>query len=209
MVSVSTWATTTTRLCSVPANALGSASDSKSALAEAVMLIIGRSYASEMYAITRLKAALNAWYWGVHFRRRGTLYSKRFYDLKHGGLKKALIAAIAWRDRNVARVKVLTYLEFHQQKRSNNTSGVPGVHFLKPPGQPQGIWRARIKLTNGKKIHKTFSVRKFGNRAAFERAVVARSALLQLVQNRPYLKHESAKKIAARLRRRGLRSQPQ
>lgn len=41
-----------------------------------------------VYAITRLKAALSAWYWAVKFKRRGKLYSKRFYDLKHGGSKK-------------------------------------------------------------------------------------------------------------------------
>jgi len=45
-----------------------------------------------MYAITRRKAALNAWYWVVHFRRRGKLYSKRFYDVKQGSSKKAIAA---------------------------------------------------------------------------------------------------------------------
>lgn len=48
--------------------------------------------------------------------------------------------------------------EFCQQKRSNNTSGVPGVHFLRLKNQPKGIWQARIKLADGRKIHKTFSV---------------------------------------------------
>jgi hypothetical protein len=46
------------------------------------------------YAITRLKAKQAAWYWAVHFRRRGKLYSSRFYDQKHGGSRKALAAAL-------------------------------------------------------------------------------------------------------------------
>jgi hypothetical protein len=150
-----------------------------------------------VYAITRLKAALNAWYWAVNFRRRGKLYSKRFYDLKHGGSKKSLTAAIVWRNRSLARAKILTYREFHQQKRSNNTSGVPGVHFLKSTRQPQGVWQARIKLRDGRKIHKTFSVRKFGWQRALERAVAARAKMLFLVEDRPYIKHPTAKRFAA------------
>jgi hypothetical protein len=55
----------------------------------------------------------------------------------------------------------MTFREFHQQKRSNNRSGVPGVHFLKTRRQPQGAWQEKIKLPNGGKITKTFSVRKF------------------------------------------------
>ena len=35
--------------------------------------------ARAMYAIIRLKAALKAWYWAVHFKRRGKLYYKLFY----------------------------------------------------------------------------------------------------------------------------------
>ncbi len=163
------------------------------------------SYASAnhtllMYAITRGKAALNAWYWVVHFRRRGNLYSKRFYDLKQGSSEKALAAAIGWRDRTIARTKVLTYREFHEQVRSNNTSGVSGVHFLKSARQPQGIWQARIKLPDGKKVHKAFSVLKFGYREAFKRAVAARAQLLLLVEDRPYIKHATAKKLASERR---------
>lgn len=152
-----------------------------------------------MYAIIRLKAALNAWYWAVHFRRRGKIHYKRFYDLKHGSSKKALAAAIAWRDWSLARTKILTYREFHQQRRSNNSSGVPGVHFLKTAAQPRGIWQAKIKLLNGRCTTKTFSVRKFGRREAFERAVAARAEMLELVEDRPYLYNATAKQFANKL----------
>lgn len=80
-----------------------------------------------MYALTRLKAARNAWYWVVHFRRRGKLYFKRFYDLKCGGSMQARAVAIAWRDEQIAQAEVMTLRDFHAQRRSNNTSGVPGV----------------------------------------------------------------------------------
>jgi hypothetical protein len=132
----------------------------------------------------------------VHFRRRGKLYYKRFYDRKCGGSKKARISAITWRDRKLIEAKPLTYREFHQQVRSNNTSGVPGVHFLRTTKQPQGIWQARIQLPDGRKIHRTFSVRKFGERRAFERAVAARAEMLHLVEDRPYIKDVTAKRFA-------------
>lgn len=151
-----------------------------------------------MYAITRLKAAKNAWYRVVHLRRRGTTHYKRFYDLKHGGSRKALAAALKWRDQVLATTQALTFREFHAQRRSNNTSGVAGVHFLRSVAQPLGMWQARIKLANGQKVHRGFSVRKFGERQAFKRAVAARLKLLELVPDRPYLKHATAKKFAAR-----------
>ena len=84
-----------------------------------------------MYAISRTKAALNAWYWQVSLRRRGTPYAKRVYDQKHGGTAKALNAAITWRDRTLVLAGILTRREFCQQKQSNNTSGLPG--FISSP----------------------------------------------------------------------------
>lgn len=147
-----------------------------------------------MYAIRRIKRAINAWCWAVDFRRRGKSYSKDFHDLKYGGSKKALAAATAWRDKKLAETEVLTYREFHQQKRSNNTSGVPGVHFLKTVTQPGGVWQAKIKPGGGKAVHKTFSVRRFGYQEAFRRAVAARNAMLQMLGDRPYIKHPTAKR---------------
>lgn len=150
------------------------------------------------YAIFRLKAARNAWYWAVHFRRRGQMHYKRFYDLKHGGSKPALAAALAWRDRRLQRTKILMFREFHVQRRSNNTSGIPGVHLVKSIAQPLGAWQAKIKLPDGRKITKSFSILKFGDRAAFERAAAARDGMLALIDDRPYLRHPTAKRFAAR-----------
>ncbi len=155
-----------------------------------------------MYAIRRIKRAVNAWCWAVDFRRRGKPYSKKFHDLKHGGSKKALAAAIAWRDKKLAETKILTYRDFHQQKRSNNTSGVPGVHFLRTVTQPNGVWQAKIKPRGGKPIHRTFSARKFGYGGAFERAVAARAEMLRSLKDRPYIKHPTAKRLASSQRQR-------
>ena len=150
-----------------------------------------------MYAIKHLQADRGTWYWAVHFRRRGRLYYRRFYEPKYGGSRRALRAAIRWRDRELAKAKVLTFREFHQQKRSNNRSGVPGVHFLRSERQPHGAWQAKIKLADGKKLTKSFSVRRFGRKRAFELAVDARRDMVALVEDRPYLYHRTARKLAA------------
>lgn len=151
-----------------------------------------------MYAISRLKRAKNAWQWRVHFRRRGRLYARSFPDLKHGGKQKALAAALAWRSARMARVRPLGLREFNALRRSNNTSGVPGVHFLRTRRQPHGLWQARVKLSDGRKVHRSFSVRRFGERQAFTLAVAARAELLVRVANRAYLYSRTAKESIAR-----------
>ena len=146
------------------------------------------------YAITRIKSARNTWYWSVSLGRRGVLVHKTFPDLKHGGSEAALTAALAWRDE-VARGDVLTFREFHEQLRSNNTSGVPGVHLAKSAAQPEGQWQAKIRLHDGRKIIKGFSVKKYGDKGAFKRAVAARKAMLDALEDRPYLVNPTAKRL--------------
>jgi hypothetical protein len=77
---------------------------------------------SAMYAISRIQHEHGAWYWAVAFRRRGKPYYRNFYDVRRGGSRKALAAAIAWRDQQLAKAKALSKREFHQIKRSSNSS---------------------------------------------------------------------------------------
>ena len=99
-----------------------------------------------MYAISRSQAKLGVFFWEVHFRRRGKSFNKGFFDLNLGGPKKALKAAIAWRDRQLEKARVLTKHEFCRVQRSNKTSGVPGVIFQRRENQPKGNWQASVKL---------------------------------------------------------------
>ena len=151
-----------------------------------------------MYAITRLQSPGGFRYWSVRFRRRGRGYYKSFYDVRRGGPKKALAAAVSWRDRQLKRAAVLTTREFRQLLRSSNSSGAPGVIFIRPKNQPQGSWQARLKFPGGHQIAKTFAVRKHGKHHAFALALAARADMLALVDDRPYLHHPTAKKFAAR-----------
>ena len=104
---------------------------------------------------------------------------------KYGGSRPARQAAIAWRDEQLTKTKVLGVLEFCQKMRSNNRSSVPGVHFLTPPVQPEGIWQAKLKLADGTCTTKTFSVRKHGERKAFGLAVAARREMIERARIAP------------------------
>ena len=149
-----------------------------------------------MYAIRRHRAAIKAWCWRVRFSRRGVMYAKTFYDRACGGSKEAKAQAIAWRDAQLAELQALTLVEFHKHQRSNNVSGVPGVHFHKTPRQPLGFWQAKIRFHDGTSVTKSFSVLKFGDKDAYRLAVAARSELLARVKNGPYLHHPVAKQLA-------------
>lgn len=149
-----------------------------------------------MYAIHRYRVSLNAWGWRVSFTRRGKAYFKKFYDTACGGSKKAKAKAVAWRDKRLAELNAFTILEFRQQKRAHNTSGVTGVHLHKTPKQPLGYWRATLRVQGTNRIAaKTFSVRKFGYRGAFRLAVAARTELLAGVTNGPYVCDPLAKRL--------------
>ncbi len=124
------------------------------------------------------------------------MYSKSFYDLACGGTKEAKAAAIAWRDAQLAKIEALTLLDLHKQKRSNNVSGVPGVHFHKTSRQPLGFWQAKIKAGGGNSTTKSFSVRQYGDDEARRLAVAARSELLANVENRAFLHHPVAKRLS-------------
>ena len=150
-----------------------------------------------MYALYHLQHEYGTWYWAVHFQRAGKSYYRRFYEPQFGGSEKAKAAAVAWRDVQLAKVKPLTVVEFCQQARSNNSSGMAGVHFLRPARQPEGIWQAKLKVGGGKYQSRSFSVLAHGNDAAYALAVAARQQMLAEVKDRPYLYDRVAKRLSA------------
>ncbi len=103
-----------------------------------------------------------------------------------------------WRDEQLAKIEALTLLDLHKQTRSNNVSGVPGVHFHKTSRQPLGFWQAKIRFHDGKSVTKSFSVLLYGYDEAFRLAVAARSELLAKVEARVFLHHPVAKRFSQR-----------
>lgn len=152
---------------------------------------------SRLYAVRRMQISENGWCWCVYIGRRGQPFTRRFYDGVHGGTEKALEAAIAWRNEVMDSVPALTLTEFCSRVRSNNKSGVPGVRKTFPKRQPLGAWVADIKLSDGTKGYRSFSIKRYGHDKAFELAVQARQAMLDAAKNRLYLYNEDALRRAA------------
>jgi len=98
----------------------------------------------------------------------------------------------------LARAQGFTLREFCRIKRSNNSSGTPGVIFIERKTMPDGLWQARLRLPNNKVLSKSFGVAKYGNQEAFERAVAARAEMVRSIEDRPYVHDPTAKKFAAR-----------
>ena len=150
----------------------------------------------DAYALCHLQATSGTWYWVVHFSRDGKLHYKRFYEPMYGGSAKARAAAKAWRNAQLKATTPLTLVEFCQKKRSNNTSGVPGVCLMFSARQPLGFWQAKLTIGGGKYKSKSFSISAHGDEGAFKLAVAARQQLLADTQDSPYLYDPLAKKMA-------------
>jgi hypothetical protein len=104
----------------------------------------------------------------------------------YGGKRKALAAAIAYRDQIIARNPPMTLKAFCSVIKRNNRSGISGVcRYASRDPRQDGTLRWYWIATWSPEPHKTkqikFSVNKYGEKGAFQRAVQARKkALAQL-----------------------------
>lgn len=113
--------------------------------------------------------------WQVRLQRRGVKYARYFSDRLHGGKRGSFEFAQRWRDRLLRR------LESEEQVRicrrsTRNSSGVVGVSkvtVVAPNGTEYRFWQATWSEAGNRRCVK-YSVRRFGERRAFEMAVEAR-----------------------------------
>lgn len=66
--------------------------------------------------------------WVVAMSRRGRHILRVFLVTRHGGAEAARAAALAFRDATMQAFAPISKREFGTIVRSNNTSGIPGVH---------------------------------------------------------------------------------
>lgn len=142
----------------------------------------------QMYGIYRRKGRLperHSGSWHVNIQRAGVSYSKVFSDSTYGGMQEALEVARQHRDQLVKGIQPLSRKAKAQFVKSNCRSGVPGVvREDRLVRHKSGIyritaWRAQIQLAPGKFKQCSFSIKKYGEQAAFELAVQARLRLLE------------------------------
>jgi len=128
----------------------------------------------------RLASGGSSWAWRVMITRAGkSICNKSFADKKYGGEEAALQAAVRHRDELLAQDVPPHKRDRNQLLRRNNTSGRAGVSRCKCKGRDYYI--AQTLLPDGTRLRKAFSVAKYGEAGAIERAVAERERQLAQV----------------------------
>jgi len=104
-----------------------------------------------------------------------------FSDSVFGGKKKALAAALAYRDALIKAVPSAEQNLWHRSiVRRNNTSGVPGVGLCRRPNGTER-WVAYWIDEFGVKKSRTFTVNIHGKRKARQLAIAERQRQLERI----------------------------
>ncbi len=127
--------------------------------------------------------------------RRGVLIKKQFPDLKHGGTEAALAKAVAFRDQVLQEMTPYTCQEQRAIVRKSNTTGIPGLHYVKSASGCE-TWIARIRLPNGKNKTRSFAVSKYGDKAR-DMAIMSRMDMLAEIEGHFLLGEEARKATSA------------
>ena len=132
---------------------------------------------SENYAIARIDLPSAGTHgWQVRLQRRGVKYAKYFSDRLFGGSKRALAEAREWRDALLERLENGDTVRVCRRS-ARNSSGVVGVSkvtVVSSNGSEYQFWQATWSPEPGKRRCVKFSVKRYGDRRAFELAVEAR-----------------------------------
>ncbi len=95
--------------------------------------------------------------------------SQLFTFKKHGGVRKAYKAALAFRDIHLKRLQLLGFVNQRVPNRiSKKSHGIIGV-YLSRATNGSLLWTASYRK-NAKGSRKSFSVNRYGNRTAFQLA---------------------------------------
>ena len=131
----------------------------------------------DTYAITRIDLPrVGTHGWQVRMQRRGQRYGKFFADRQWGDARLAYESARGWRDRLIkgfedeASARVC-------MKSVRNSSGVVGVSKVvvsASNGASYYFWQATWSPAPGERRCVKFSVKRHGDRQAFQLAVEAR-----------------------------------
>lgn len=142
----------------------------------------------EMYGIYRAKttgrisSAGNSWTWRVMISRdRKWICNKSFADVRYGGERQALDAAIAYRDEILKHVSPVHRLVRNQRLRRNNTSGMAGV--CRDCHRGYAFYLAQTMLPDGTRLRTSFGIAKYGEERARELAVAERKRQLTVVES--------------------------
>ena len=143
--------------------------------------------AEQMYGISRITSGTEAW--RVSLLRQGRRLVRNFPDRRYGSTSAALRAAQCHRDQLVKQYPPTTRKAFASATRRNNVTGITGVYrYSKKYKLRDGTlrelwyWEANWPTEPGRSAKATFSVTRFGEDVARQKAIRARKAGMAQVQ---------------------------
>jgi len=125
--------------------------------------------------------------WRVTVQRKGEIIVRMFSDGVYGGKRKALKAAVEYRDGLLSHYSDVEHqLWVRTRLRRNNTSGIPGVaryEVLANPntGRRNAFWLASWVDEHGNSRKRKFYVSRYGERQSKRLAIAERERQLNRV----------------------------
>ena len=141
--------------------------------------------------------------WHVRVQRVQHETKKFFTDAEYGGKRKALQAAIIYRDELLAKSDTIEHLLwFKTLLRSSNSSGITGVSRREKtdkrcPNSLSIYWEANGRNENGDRYNRCFSITRYGEIEAKQMAIAVREYYLARVCSRKGSYSGKSKKITA------------
>jgi len=138
-----------------------------------------------LYGITRIDQPKRSFHgYNVRLRHGQDAYARFFADRKHGGKRKALRLAQAYRDEVLATMPKQKQEAAARKIRKTPKSGVTGVtHVITPrTGTSRyAYWQASWNDEHGKRRTAKFSIQRYGKEEALDMAIKARAKALREV----------------------------
>ncbi len=151
-----------------------------------------------MFNIRRVDHAASSTHcWRVTVQRRTRVYVRNFSDNHHGGAEKALQAAKAYRDALVTAHPPLSLPAYCAILKKNNRSGISGLtrvdrwELVRGRRHRRLYWEAQWPVGSGRSQHKKFSIRKYGEQGAFQKALAARETALRALSSETFSPFEA------------------
>ncbi len=117
--------------------------------------------------------------WQVRLQRRGIKYGKFFADRSHGHPERALLVARQWRNDLLNRLTNRARVCECSPRNSSGVVGVSKITVISSNGNSYHFWQATWSPTLGQRRCVKFSIKRYGDREAFELAVEARTEGIQ------------------------------
>ncbi|MBT8043550.1 MAG: hypothetical protein KJO79_01260 [Verrucomicrobiae bacterium] len=115
----------------------------------------------------------------VRLQRRGVKYGKFFADRVHGHPQSALREARKWRDALLDQLTDRARICERSQRNSSGVVGVSKITVVASNGNSYQFWQATWSPAPGQRRCVKFSIKRYGDRQAFQLAVEARTEGIQ------------------------------